>query len=146
MSQQMMAEQPRQAVTMNSGPGMNGEAAPLAGLRILIVEDEALVAMDLEMTLEAAGAEIVGPFATLAAGLAAAEAELIDGALLDVMLGREEVFPIAEALRGRGIGFVFHSGHGNRAELAAAYPNAAFCPKPSAPTSVVREVRGVATR
>ena len=81
------------------------------------------------MTLEAAGAEIVGPFATLAAGLAAAEAELIDGALLDVMLGREEVFPIAEALRGRGIGFVFHSGHGNRAELAAAYPERGVLPE-----------------
>ena len=65
-------------------------ARPLAGRRILVVEDEALVAMDLEMILSDAGAEVVGPCLRLARALQFARGSGLDGALLDVRLGAQQ--------------------------------------------------------
>lgn len=83
----------------------------LNGRRILVVEDESLVAMLLETILEDMGCEIVGPAATVAQGLTLAEGEL-DAALLDVNVAGQNVFPVAEALVARGVPFVFSTGYG----------------------------------
>ena len=73
-----------------------GGSARLAGRRILIVEDEALLALDLAMSFEDAGAEVVGPAGNLQAGLRAVEREgPIDAAVLDVDLHGKDVYPIA---------------------------------------------------
>ena len=75
----------------------------LARRRILVVEDEALIAMDLEWTLRQSGCEVVGPVATLGDAVRAAATEHpLDGAILDVNLGRERVFPVADLLADRG--------------------------------------------
>ena len=113
-------------------------AQPLIGKRILIVEDEALVALDLEMTLRAAGAETVGPCLRLARALAMAERETVDGVVLDIRLGREESYPIADLLHERGVAIVFHSGHADARHLHARYPGAGSCPKPCTPATLVR--------
>ncbi|MBB3711290.1 DNA-binding NtrC family response regulator [Limimaricola variabilis] len=82
---------------------------PLAGLTVLVVEDEVLIAMDINETLEEAGAEVVYG-RNLRQGMQRLEQEL-DVALLDVTLGRSETcLPIVEALRARGVPFVLHSG------------------------------------
>ena len=84
-----------------------------AGRRVLIVEDESLVAMLLETILEDMGCVPVGPASTVDEGLQmVAEGERIDAALLDVNVAGRQVFPIAEALRERGVPFVFSTGYG----------------------------------
>ncbi|MCQ8186005.1 response regulator [Parvularcula maris] len=118
------------------------EAASLSlrGLRVLIVEDEAFVAMALEEGFEKAGAEVVGPAATLAEATEYAEAEKIDAAVLDIDLAGLDVFPAADILRRRGVPFVFQTGHGQRRELAADYPEVKVCKKPVSPKALVEVV------
>lgn len=102
----------------------------LAGKRVLLVEDEAFVAMDIQFALEDAGAHVVGPCASLSAALAAARGEELDAAILDIDLGGLDVFPAADILRDAGVPFVFHTGHGQRRELIEDYPDAPVCKKP----------------
>jgi CheY-like chemotaxis protein len=84
-----------------------------AGRRVLIVEDESLVAMLLETILEDMCCTPVGPAATVDEGLQmVAGDEPLDAALLDVNVAGRQVFPIAEALRARGVPFVFSTGYG----------------------------------
>lgn len=84
----------------------------LQGLRILVVEDEYLLADDLSEALMEAGAEVLGPIASIEGAIAfiAAEAS-INAGVLDVNLRGEMVFPVADALRVRGIPFVFATGY-----------------------------------
>jgi CheY-like chemotaxis protein len=85
----------------------------LTGRRVLIVEDESLVAMLLETILEDMGCQPVGPAANIDDGLALASGEeALDAALLDVNVGGRQVFPVAEALRARGVPFIFSTGYG----------------------------------
>lgn len=84
-----------------------------AGRRVLVVEDESLVAMLLETILEDMGCVPVGPAATVEEGLQmASEGDPVDAALLDVNVAGKQVFPIAEALKARGVPFVFSTGYG----------------------------------
>jgi CheY-like chemotaxis protein len=85
---------------------------PLTGLRLLVVEDEALVAMALEDMLDDLGCVVVDVAGTLARGVALAAELAIDGAILDINLGGEKVFPVAERLAERGVPFVFCTGYG----------------------------------
>ena len=85
----------------------------IAGRRVLIVEDESLVAMLLETILEDMGCSPVGPAATVEDGLRmVGDGEPIDAALLDVNVAGKQVFPIAEALKEGGVPFVFSTGYG----------------------------------
>lgn len=85
----------------------------LKGRRILIVEDESLVAMLLETILEDMEAIPVGAISTVAEALqVVGEDTALDAALLDVNVAGHEVFPVAEALRARSIPFVFSTGYG----------------------------------
>lgn len=83
------------------------------GLRVLVVEDEPVVAMCLEDMLEELDCETVGPAMRLVEGLALAEREAIGAAILDINLAGERSTPIAEALRRRGVPFAFASGYGS---------------------------------
>lgn len=78
-------------------------------MNILVVEDEAIVALDLSMMLREQGAYITGPCATVDKAVAAVDGT-INAALLDVDLRGKEVFPVADALRELGTPFVFHTG------------------------------------
>ena len=85
----------------------------LNGRRVLIVEDESLVAMLLETILEDMGCETVGPASNIDDGLTMArDTPNIDAALLDVNVAGRVVFPVAEVLRDRGVPFVFSTGYG----------------------------------
>ena len=86
----------------------------LLGLRVLVVEDEALVAMQLEDMLDELGCVVVDVAGTVSRGvaLAADAAVALDGAILDVNLGGEKVYPVAERLAARGVPFVFCTGYG----------------------------------
>jgi len=89
----------------------------LADKRILIVEDELVIAMMIEDFLLECGCHIVGPCSSVAQALEAIGAEAPDLAVLDVNLGGEAAYPIAFALAERCIPFVFLSGYGDQAIL-----------------------------
>ena len=85
----------------------------MAGLKVLIVEDEALVSMLLEDMLSDLGCEIVGPIMRLGEALAMVkdQSQTIDLAILDVNLAGERSFPVAEALERRGCLFILATGY-----------------------------------
>lgn len=84
----------------------------LAGLRVLVVEDEGGVALLIEDMLEELGCKVVLSVATLTKALAAANVEDFDFAVVDVNLDGQLVFPVAEVLRNRQLPFVFSTGYG----------------------------------
>ena len=102
----------------------------MAGARVLVVEDEYLVARDIQRALERAGAEVIGPVARLneALGLLAGRRDLT-AAVLDVKLADGMVFPVADALRRRGVPFVFATGY-DAASMPPGYRATLRCDKP----------------
>lgn len=90
---------------------VQGRAAQLAGHRVMIVEDEFLLALTLEDDLRDAGAVPLGPYAALAETLAAIEKENFDLAVLDINLDGEMSYPAADALIARGVPFVLLTGY-----------------------------------
>ncbi|WP_409018486.1 response regulator [Brevundimonas vesicularis] len=85
----------------------------LEGRRVLVIEDESLVAMLLETILEDMGCEVIGPESNIDDGLqAASNTPKLDAALLDVNVAGREVFPVAEALLARNVPVVFSTGYG----------------------------------
>lgn len=79
--------------------------------RILVVEDEYYIASDLKRALLREGAVVVGPFNTVANGMAAASDDHIDAALIDVNLEGATSFPIADILSARGVPYAFLTGY-----------------------------------
>ena len=85
--------------------------ADLRGKRVLIVEDEGLIALDLEDAVAAVGMLVVGGVATLADAINAAETSEVDVAILDVSLKGELIWPAADILQRRGIPLLFLTGY-----------------------------------
>ena len=105
--------------------------ADLIGRRILVVEDDYLIAMDLSGWLQDLGAQIVGMAGSVSEALSLIEApgERIDGAILDVNLAGERVYPVADALMARAISFVFVTGY-DRWIVPGTYAHVPRCDKP----------------
>ena len=110
----------------------------LAGKRVLVIEDEWLIAADLARALAAAGARLIGPVGDLATGLRRAE-EPLDAAVLDVNLDGTRSFPVADRLAGRGIPFVFVTGYDGWA-LPDHHRHAPRITKPFAPGRAVEAI------
>jgi CheY-like chemotaxis protein len=88
------------------------EPRNFAGLRVLVVEDEALVAMLVEDMLADLGCVVVGPVAELEEALQTVADAEVDCAVLDVNLAGRPIFPVADALKAKGVPFAFASGYG----------------------------------
>ena len=116
---------------------MERPARPLEGLRILVVEDNFLVAEALSHLLRTNGGTVVGPAGRVDDGLALACREVLDGALLDVNLAGEHSFPIAYALRRRGVPFMFVTGYDNSSILPADLRSVRQLAKPIADRALV---------
>lgn len=91
------------------------ERLDLGGKRILLIEDEYFIADDLRRLLEAAGADIVGPFETLARAHGALDDARFDCAVIDLNLHGESAVPIADRLLERGKSFAIATGYGEEA-------------------------------
>lgn len=92
----------------------------LSGLRILIVEDEMLVLMNIEMALADLGCSMFVAAGNVSAALVQIKQHKFDAAILDVNLAGETSYPIADELARRGVPFAFSTGygdHGDRADL-----------------------------
>jgi len=97
--------------------------------RILLVEDEGLIAMMMEQSLRDLGFEVVGPFGTVHEALAAVDREHVDAGILDINLGGEMAYPIAWNLRARNVPFVFMTGYGAET-IADPFPEVRIFQKP----------------
>ena len=109
------------------------------GARILVVEDEALVAMLIEDTLSDAGYRVLGPAATVADALALLAAERPDGAVLDLNLGGETSLPVADRLDAEGIPFLICSGYG-ASGVPPRHGGRTVLPKPYDPGELLRNM------
>ena len=85
---------------------------PFSGLKVLLVEDEAMIAMMVEDLLSDLGCQVIGTAGGLAQAFALAERETFDCAILDVNLGGERVDPFVDLLKARGAPFIFATGYG----------------------------------
>jgi len=99
-------------IRTSSGPAFNAVPARIDGLRLLIVEDALLLALELEAGLQEAGAIMAGSAADVAEALSMMDRP-IDAAVLDANLNGVSVLPVAEALAARGVPFVFATGYGD---------------------------------
>jgi CheY-like chemotaxis protein len=119
----------------------------LRGRRFLVVEDEYLIAVSLVLALEEDGAEVVGPAGSVRDALALVEAEdgRLDGAVLDINLHDERVYPVADALAARGVPFVFLTGYDAQG-IPDAYTRVPRCGKPVSSMLLLRMLSKVGVR
>lgn len=100
----------------------------LAGLRLLLLEDEFLIAMDVEQLCHDHGAAEVVIVRSLADAVSGGAN--FDAAIVDVMLGGESTLPYAAQLRENGVPFIFASGYSDRKDIEADFPGVAIVGKP----------------
>jgi len=120
-------------------------SSALLGVRVLIVEDEFLVALQLEDDLKSAGAETVGPYGDLVSATAAAKREDFDVAVLDINLNGRLVYPLADELTARETPFVFVSGYG-LSNLPERFRSAPRMAKPYDLAGLIGEIRRLSGR
>ena len=120
---------------MNSGVLLQGRS-------VLVVEDEYLLAIDVVQRLHQEGAKVLGPVGAVDDALDLLDAtEALDGAVLDINLSGEMVFPVADALQERGVPFVFTTGY-DQASIPARYAHVTRCEKPFDAASIGKALFG----
>lgn len=113
-------------------------------MKVLIVEDEPIVALDIRMMVEDIGHEVLDSCASVRAGMDVISRSRPDVAILDVRLTDGEVFPLADRLSSEGVKLVFHSGHVELDEILERYDGALFCPKPTTMNELQDCIVGIA--
>ncbi|WP_298090053.1 hypothetical protein [uncultured Sphingomonas sp.] len=106
----------------------------VSGRRVLVVEDDYFLAMDLSSMLKDRGAEVLGPVANVADALTCVR-DGLDAAVLDFRLGEETSRPIAEELTRGGIPYIYLTG--SPPEVGTSHGAAAVCAKPAADREVL---------
>ena len=105
--------------------------------RVLVVEDEFIIALDLSETVRDLGYLVDGPYADKENAFIAIDHHMPDCAILDVKTADGEVYPLADALVDAGVPIIFHSGHIATADIAERYPDALACSKPCPPDRLI---------
>ena len=111
--------------------------------RVLVAEDEALVALNLASSIEEANGVAVGPVATVGEGLALVAREGVHAAILDIRLGDMPVTPLAVALLEESAIVLFHTASPIPLELTARFGDLARCEKPMASERVILRLAGL---
>ncbi len=119
---------------------MNATDKPLTGFRVLVVEDDAILAFDIMCCLRDAGAETLGPAANLKRALAMSQELPLSCGVFDVSLRNELVFPAVLALRKQHAGIVFYTGYADTGHLKREWPDAQILSKPSPSKQIVSAV------
>ncbi|QOZ09082.1 response regulator [Bradyrhizobium sp. CCBAU 51765] len=115
---------------MSGSLASSRQRAPLAGRRILVVEDEYFLADDIGAALRTLGAEIAGPVGDIEDATAMLHGDAaLDGAVLDVNIRTEMIFPIARELRVRDVPFVFTTGY-DKVSIAPEFHDVPLWEKP----------------
>ena len=112
------------------------------GQRILVAEDEMVIAFDLRDTVEEAGYEVEGPYAGTSSALRACEGKRPDLAILDVSFGGDDSFRLASKLAADHVPIIFRTGGKSSAMIAERFPEALTVPKPCPPATMLAAVSG----
>ena len=123
----------------------NESTAPLAGLRVLVVEDDYFIADEICTTLRNGGAEVLGPSPDLEHGLEVVRNEHLDCAVLDINLHGDLAFSLANELRKRGTPSIFATGY-DQSVLPGAFSDSVRLEKPVNLNELLRAVHSVCTR
>jgi DNA-binding response OmpR family regulator len=118
--------------------------SPLSGVTVLVVEDDLLLAMDLEATLVGAGAVVVAVCHTLDEAMARADAEDFTVAVLDFSLGSDSVTPLARRLARRNTPFILHTGMPRGEPSLMEWRNYPIVEKPASRHALVSALRAMA--
>jgi DNA-binding NtrC family response regulator len=119
----------------------NKDGKCLDGVRVLIVEDDPLLLLDLELTLSGAGAVVVGLCQTLDEALKRSRPIDFAVAVLDFRLGDETALPVARRLEDEGVPFVFYTGQTRHESSLAEWRHCPIVEKPSPPDALIRAVK-----
>ena len=114
----------------------------LAHRRVLVVEDEYFIADDMVRVLQKLGADVVGPVQTAEKAMALLQDSPVDVAVLDINLRGRMVFPVADALRDRGVPFVFATGY-TEAAVPPDYSDVPLWEKPFQPEELAKALPGL---
>jgi PAS domain S-box-containing protein len=110
-------------------------AIGVAGNQVMVVEDEALVAMALRESLSELGYSVVGPFSRMSEAILALRSFRVDAAVLDVNLGGDVVYPLADVLTADHVPFIFVTGYGAD-EIERRFANVPVLQKPIEPDAL----------
>jgi len=122
---------------------LSRERAPLSGRRVLVVEDEYFLADDISRALRSVGADVAGPVGDVGDALRILyDGSVLDGAVLDVNLRSEMVFPIAQELRARQVPFVFTTGY-DPVSIAPEFQDVLRWEKPIDVAAMIRGLGGL---
>jgi len=113
---------------------------PLQGTKVLVAEDDPILAFDIMRELMEAGADVVRPALSVARALELAEQENLSCGVLDVRLRDGLVFAAAEVLRKKGVGIVFHTGQVDIEELKRDWPASKVLRKPTRSSEITKAV------
>ena len=119
------------AIGETSLAGINkGTHMPLAGRRVLVVEDDYLTALTTIDCLESIGCEVVGPAARVPAALQLAQTAALDAAVLDINIADTMIWPVADELLRRGVPYLFLSAYSEQNIIPARFASAPCLSKP----------------
>ncbi len=108
--------------------------------RVLVVEDEAMIAMLVEDMVLDFGSEVVGPVANMNDAINLARSAELDAAILDINVGGSAIFPVADILSERGVPVIFATGYGSKG-LPPRFQNSPTLPKPFSYQSLAETLR-----
>jgi DNA-binding response OmpR family regulator len=115
----------------------------LNGARVLVVEDETIIALTVADALADQGAEVVGPAASVREAFQIIRGVALDAALLDVNVADGEITPVAESLIAQGVPLLLYTGRGVPVALRSAYPEVPVLLKPVRLELLCRTIAGL---
>lgn len=116
------------------------DASGLDGVRVLIVEDDTLILMELEAVVEEAGAELAGSCRSVMDAMAVLAGGGVDVAILDFGLRGDTATPVARTLAQAGVPFMFYTGQVNSDPRLAEWRGHRILAKPAQPSIIVAEL------
>jgi DNA-binding response OmpR family regulator len=116
----------------------------LEGLRVLVVEDDPIIALDVVHHLREAGADVIGPSHSVRQALRLIESSTIDAAVLDYRLETETATPVAHRLTALGVPFLFHTSSRSRPEVE--HPGVPVIDKPTRPGQLVAAIKALTSK
>ena len=115
----------------------------LGSARVLVVEDEMLIALDLADIVETGGGTVLGPAASVKEALALVQGDLPDAAILDVNLADGEVTPVLDALLAKSVPVLIYTGGGATTEILLRKPDIAIIRKPARATQILSSLNAL---